>query len=506
MNDLLTHKEIQSIAKNINYPSNQFINGGFKKSFGKESINNIDPNTKKIINKIYCSNEKDLNFAVLKSREAFEDGRWSRLHPSERKNILVKLCKLIERNKNELCVLECIDSGKPIRDIITIDLPETINTLKWHAELADKIYDQAAPVGHEAMSIIIREPVGVVGCVLPWNFPMLMLAWKIGPALASGNSVIVKPAEQTSLTSLRIAELAKEAGIPDGVFNVVLGLGSKIGKAIGLHNDIDMVSFTGSTVTGKKFLEYSSNSNLKNITLECGGKNPAIVLEDAEDLDNIAKNVVQGGFWNMGQNCSASSRLIVHKKVKEALIKKIIARSREWRTGDPTNPIYNLGTLVSKEHFKKVENYLKIAKKKKLKLILGGETKDNKYVFPTIFECTNLKHNSKLIKEEIFGPILVIITVSSDEEAIQIANNTLYGLTASIFTSNNKKAMRAARDIKAGTVTVNTFGEGDATTPFGGFKQSGFGGRDNGIHAHDQYTNLKTIWFDCSDNKQDEIS
>jgi len=505
MTNLLTFKEYQSIAKNINFPSNQFINGGFKKPFGKQVINNINPSSKKILNKIFCSSEKDLNYAVLKSREAFEDGRWSRMNPSDRKNILIKLCKLIERNKNELAVMECLDSGKPIQVIASTDLPETINTIKWHAELIDKIYDQSAPVGHNALSIIVREAVGVVGCVLPWNFPMLMLAWKIGPALASGNSVIVKPAEQTCLTALRIAELAKDAGVPDGVFNVVLGLGNLIGKAIGMHNDIDMVSFTGSTATGKKFLVYSANSNLKNITLECGGKNPAIVFEDAEDLDSIAKHIVNGAFWNMGQNCSASSRLIVNKKIKDKLLKKIIARTREWKTGEPLNPIYNLGTLITKDHYKKVDRYLKIAKKEKLKLILGGSTAEQKFVFPTIFECSGSQKNSKLIKEEIFGPILTITTVESDGEAISLANNTPYGLTASIFTANNKKAIGAARDINAGTVTVNCFGEGDSSTPFGGFKQSGFGGRDNGIYAHDQYTNIKTIWFDLNDTKSEEI-
>ena len=506
MSDVLTKKEYESISQKIFTPSNNFINGGYKPNSGNEKIKNINPATNKLINNINCSSDKDLNYCVKKAREAFDDGRWSRLHPSERKEILIKLCKLLQRNRHELITMECLDSGKPIHDIATVDFPETINTIKWHAESIDKIYDQVSPSGNDSLSIVIREPIGVVGCVLPWNFPMLMLAWKIGPALAAGNSVIVKPAEQTSLTALRIAELASEADIPDGVFNVLLGHGHKIGKSIGLHMDIDMVSFTGSTETGKKFLEYSAKSNLKNITLECGGKNPAVVLEDAEDLDNIAKNVLSGAFWNMGQNCSASSRLIVHKKIKDKLIKNLLLRIKEWKTGNPINPIFNLGTLVNKEHYKKVENYLKTAKKEKLKLIYGGKTIDQKYVLPTIFEISNPRKKSKLVDEEIFGPILVIITVNSDDEAISFANNTDYGLTASLFTSNNKKAITNSKRLKAGTVTVNCFGEGDASTPFGGYKQSGFGGRDNGIHAHDQFTNIKTIWFDCSDNKEDELN
>jgi len=321
MPDLLTHEEYQAIGKSLDFPTNAFINGQFQASKSGNTFETINPATGQVIAKIAACNADDVDHAVMKARESFDQGHWSKLHPSERKEALVKLSKLIKRNIQELAVMESIDSGKPIRDCVTIDLPETIDCLLWHAEAVDKIYDQTAPAGEDALAVIVREPIGVVGCVLPWNFPMLMLAWKIGPALASGNSVIVKPAEQTCLTALRIAELAKDAGVPDGVFNVVLGYGNLIGKAIGMHNDIDMVSFTGSTATGKKFLVYSANSNLKNITLECGGKNPAIVFEDAEDLDSIAKHIVNGAFWNMGQNCSASSRLIVNKKIKDKVLK-----------------------------------------------------------------------------------------------------------------------------------------------------------------------------------------
>jgi gamma-glutamyl-gamma-aminobutyraldehyde dehydrogenase len=497
MSDLLTHAEYQAIAQDINLACNAFIDGKFQAARSRKTFASVNPATGKVIAKIAACDAKDVNFAVKKAREAFDDGRWSRLHPGERKAILIRLAKLMKRNRHELAVLESIDSGKPVRDCQTIDLEETINCLIWHAEATDKIYDQSAPVGEDAMAIVVREPVGVVGCVLPWNFPMLMMAWKIAPALAAGNSVVLKPAEQTSLSALRIAELAHEAGLPRGVLNVIPGMGPDVGEPMGRHPDIDMLSFTGSTETGRRFLQYSAASNLKKIVLECGGKNPAIVLEDAEDLDLVAEHVVNGAFWNMGENCSASSRLIVHEAVKEKLMKRIIARTRNWKTGDPLDPRHHLGALVDKEHFKKVSAYLK-----KGKIVIGGKTEQGRYVLPTIID--DVKATDKLAREEVFGPVLAVITVRSTEAAIAIANDTDYGLAASVFSANGKQALRAAREIRAGTVTVNCYGEGDITTPFGGYKQSGFGGRDNSLHAHDQYTELKTIWIDLSDRNAGE--
>ncbi len=495
MTKLLTHAEYQAIAQDLNLPCNAFIDGKFQAARSRKTFASINPATGKAITKIAACDGKDVDLAVKKAREAFDDGRWSKIHPSERKELLIRLAKLMKRNSHELAVMESIDSGKPVRDCETIDLPETINCLIWHAEAVDKIYDQSAPVGDDAMAIVVREPVGVVGCVLPWNFPMLMVAWKIAPALAAGNTVVLKPAEQTSLTALRIAELALEAGLPRGVLNVVPGMGPDVGEPMGRHPGIDMLSFTGSTETGRRFLHYSAESNLKKIVLECGGKNPAIVLEDAEDLDLVAEHVVNGAFWNMGENCSASSRLIVHEAVKDKLMKRIIARTRSWKTGNPLDPRHHLGALVDKEHFKKVSGYLR-----KGKVIVGGKTEQGCYVMPTIID--GVKPADKLAQEEVFGPVLAVITVRSTDEAIAIANRTDYGLAASVFSANGKQALRAAREIKAGTVTINCFGEGDITTPFGGYKQSGFGGRDNSLHAHDQYTELKTIWIDLSDRNQ----
>ena len=472
MTQLLTRAEYQAIAQDLNLPGNAFINGKFQAARSRKTFASINPATGRTIAKIAACDARDVDFAVKKAREAFDDGRWSKMHPSERKAVLIRLAKLMKRNSHELAVMESIDSGKPVRDCETIDLPETIHCLIWHAEAIDKIYDQTAPVGDDAMAIVVREPVGVVGCVLPWNFPMLMMAWKIAPSLAAGNAVILKPAEQTSLSALRIAELALEAGLPRGVLNVIPGMGPEVGEPMGRHPGIDMLSFTGSTETGRRFLQYSAESNLKKIVLECGGKNPAIVLEDAEDLDLVAEHVVNGAFWNMGENCSASSRLIVHEAVKDELMKRIIARTRSWKTGDPLDPRHHLGALVDKEHFKKVSSYLR-----KGKVIVGGKTEQGCYVLPTVID--GVKPADRLAQEEVFGPVLAVITVRSTDEAIAIANNTDYGLAASVFSANGKQALRAAREIKAGTVTINCFGEGDITTPFGGYKQSGFGGRDN---------------------------
>ncbi len=496
MSDLLTRDEYAAIAADMTYPAAAFIDGKFRAGSG-DKFPTTNPATGKKIATISGCNAKDVNLSVKKARKAFEEGHWSKLHPSERKDVLIRFCKLITRNRRELAVMECLDSGKPIRDCELIDIPETIHTIKWHAEAVDKIYEQMAPASDDHIAMIVREPVGVVGCVLPWNFPLLMMAWKIGPALAAGNSVIVKPAEQTSLSALRLAELASEAGIPNGVLQVLPGDGPSVGEPLGRHMDVDMVSFTGSTETGRRFLKYAAESNLKKVVLECGGKNPAVVLEDAEDLDLVAGHIVNAAFWNMGENCSACSRLIVHEKIKAPLMKRIHAHARDWRTGDPLDPANHLGALIDKEHFGKVTSYLK-----KGKPVLGGKTREKIYVEPTIFD--GVKTGDVLATEEIFGPVLSVITVSSTEEAISIANDTEYGLAASLFTANAKQALSCARDIRAGTVTVNCYGEGDISTPFGGYKQSGFGGRDNGIHAHDQYTELKTIWIDLSDRAPEE--
>lgn len=502
MTDLLTIDEYKAIATSLTIGGNAFIDGVARPAASGETFPTINPATGDELARVAACGQADVDFAVQKAREAFEDGRWRNLAPAERKRTLIAFAKLIERNRHELAVLESIDSGKPVAECQTIDLPETVNTIRWHAELIDKIYDSTAPTGGHATTLVVREPIGVVGCVLPWNFPLLMMAWKIGPALASGCSVIVKPAEETPLTALRLAELAHEAGVPAGVLNVVTGTGPDVGAPIGLHPDIDMVSFTGSTETGRRFLRYAADSNLKRIVLECGGKNPAVVFDDAEDLDLVAEQVVLGAFWNMGENCSATSRLIVHHSVKDELLRRIGAYMREWRMGDPLDPSNRVGSLVSRAHFDKVKSYIDRIKPEKLTLVTGGKTDGGIFVEPTVVDGVTPK--SGLFQEEVFGPLLSVTTFSSVSEAIALANDTPYGLAASVYTGSLRRALKVSREIRAGTVTVNCFGEGDITTPFGGFKQSGFGGRDKSIFAHDQYTELKTIWIDTTDRAVDE--
>lgn len=499
MSDLLTFEEYKAIAAGLSLPTQAFVDGAFRPAMSGKTFDSMNPATGKVIAKIAACDAADVDYAVGKARDAFEDGRWSRLHPRDRKHVLIKLAKLIQRNARELAVMESLDSGKTIFDCETVDVPETVNCLIWHTELIDKIYDQTAPASDNHIAMVVREPVGVVGLVLPWNFPLLMLAWKIGPALAAGCSVIVKPAMETSLTALRVAELAMEAGIPAGVFNVLPGGGAEVGEPIGRHMDIDAVSFTGSTVTGRRFLGYAAESNLKEVTLEMGGKNPAVVLDDAENLDRVAAHIVNGAFWNMGENCSATSRLIVQKGVKDELLARIVAHAREWPMGDPLDPVNRVGALVSKAHYDKVCSFLE----KGQKLLLGGKA-DAGFVEPTIIDIAD--RNARQARDEIFGPVLCVLTVDSYDEAIALANDSDYGLAASIFSANVKRALRGARAIRAGTVTVNSFGEGDISTPFGGFKQSGFGGRDNGIHAHDQYTQIKTIWVDLADDGDEAVA
>ncbi|GJG95315.1 aldehyde dehydrogenase [Cupriavidus pauculus] len=494
MAQLLTAAEYAAIADKITLPTQAFIDGAFVPAVSGNTFQTTNPATGQLLAEIAACDSRDVDIAVARAKAAFEDGRWHRQSPSQRKAVLLKFADLLEQHAHELAVMESLDSGKPIRECQNTDLPETIHTIRWHAELIDKIYDSTAPVGPAALSLVVREPIGVVGLVLPWNFPLLMLAWKIGPSLAAGCSIVVKPAKETTLTALRVAELAHQAGVPAGVFNVLPGGGKEVGEPLGLHMDVSMVSFTGSTATGRLFLKYAADSNLKRIVLECGGKNPAVVMKDVDDIDAVAQHIVNGAFWNMGENCSASSRLIVHADVKDALLARIGVHMRDWKMGDPLDPAHRIGSLVSEAHFRKVRSYIEQAGAENLRVAFGGGTRGDSFVEPTVVD--DVPTDSRLFREEIFGPILSVTPFDSPEQAIALANDSVYGLAASVYTSNLNHAIRLSREIRAGVVTVNCFGEGDITTPFGGYKESGFGGRDKSVWAHDQYTEIKTIWID----------
>ncbi len=494
----LTEKDtIQAAVSRLDFRTQAFIDGKFADAASGKTFATENPATGKPLAQIAACDTEDVDRAVEAARTAFEKGSWSRMSPNDRKKILFKFADLLETNSDELALLDCLEAGKPIQDCSTIDISETVQCIRWHAEAIDKLYDHVSTTGPDNLGLILREPIGVVGTVIPWNFPALMAAWKIGPALATGNSVLLKPAELTSLSALQMAELAAEAGLPQGVFNVLPGLGETAGQAIGLHMDIDMVAFTGSTEVGRLFLCYAAKSNLKRIILECGGKSPQVVMADAPDIEIVAENALSGAFWNMGENCSCGSRLVVHESLKTPLLERLIELCKEWPVGDPLNPETRVGSMIEKAHMEKVLGYIEAGNLEGARLVLGGrrvlEETGGYFVEPTIFDKVN--NDMKIAREEIFGPVLSVISFSSEEQAISIANDTNYGLAASVYTQDVNTVHRISRALKAGTVSVNCFSEGDMTTPFGGFKESGFFGRDKSIWAHEQYTQLKTIWM-----------
>jgi gamma-glutamyl-gamma-aminobutyraldehyde dehydrogenase len=478
------------------FRTDAFIDGTFRPAASGARFATENPATGRQLAEVAAGDIEDIDIAVRAARRAFDAGVWSKRSPTERKQVLLRFADLLEANLQELAQLEALDAGKPITDCRDVDIPETVRTFRWYAEALDKVFDAVAPTGDDALGLIIREPIGVVGAVLPWNFPLMMAAWKAAPALASGNSLIIKPAELTSLSTLRMAELAAEAGIPDGVLSVVPGLGETAGQALGRHMDVDALSFTGSTEVGRMFLRYSSESNLKEIVLECGGKSPQVIMANPPDLDYVADQVLFAGFMNMGENCTCGSRLIVHRSVRDELIDKLVSKTADWPVGDPLDPATRIGPMIERPHLDKVLGYIEAGRAEGARVVVGGgrtlESSGGHFVEPTVFD--DVSNSMKIAREEIFGPVISTIPFDTEEEAIAIANETSYGLAASLYTTDLDTAFRLARSIKAGTVSVNSYSEGDITTPFGGFKQSGFGGRDKGLEAFDQYTQKKTVW------------
>ncbi len=490
-------KSIQAAVAGLKFRAQAFIDGRYVPAASGKTFVSINPANGKPLAEIASCDATDVEAAVKAARRSFNQGVWSRQSPSERKAVLLRFADLIEKNLGELALLDCLDAGKPITDCLTMDLPDSVECFRWHAESIDKEFEQVVPTGPDKVAMIVREPLGVIGAILPWNFPFQMAAWKLGPILATGNSVVLKPAGQTSLSVIRLAEIAAEAGIPDGVLNVVPGGGAVIGRALCRHPDVDAVAFTGSTEVGRELLHYSADSNIKRIMLELGGKNPQVLFDDAGDLDFVAGQALSAVFWNMGENCSSGSRLIVQRGLKDKLLARMVELSREWIVGDPLDPATKIGPMIGESHIKRVLEYIETGKREGGKVILGGQRTlletGGYFVQPTIFE--GVTPSMTIAHEEIFGPVLAVLDFETEAEAIALANDTDYGLTASVYTENLSRAHRVARAIRAGTVSVNCFSEGSAATPFGGFKQSGFFGRDKSIFAHHQYCELKTVWM-----------
>lgn len=477
------------------------IEGAVVSALSDERFDSINPATGEVLASVAACDERDVDVAVAAARAAFERGEWSKADPDERKEVLLRFAHLIEDHTDELALLDSLDAGKPLTDTRNLDVPDAVHTIRWYAEAIDKVFGAIAPTGPGNLGLITREPIGVVAAVLPWNFPMATLGWKMGPALAAGNSLVVKPAELSPFSTLRTAELGIEAGIPAGVLNVLPGLGHVTGKALGLHPDVDVVTFTGSTEVGRHFLRYSADSNLKKVVLELGGKSPQIVLADqGHRLDAIADELTAAAFWNMGENCTCGSRILVHSSLRDELVERLVSRAAAMTVGSPQDAKTTVGALIEEAHLAKVLGYIESGIDSGATVACGGrqvlEASGGWFVEPTIF--TDVTGDMPIAREEIFGPVLSVLAFETEDEAVALANDSAYGLAASVFTSDLDAAMRVSRAVKAGTVSVNCYSEGSIATPFGGFKTSGFGGRDKGLEAFDQYTELKTTWFSLS--------
>jgi gamma-glutamyl-gamma-aminobutyraldehyde dehydrogenase/4-guanidinobutyraldehyde dehydrogenase/NAD-dependent aldehyde dehydrogenase len=491
-----TRDDWRTLAEQVGIPRQAFIDGRRADALRGETFDCISPIDGRLLARVASCDAADVDVAVAGARRAFDSGVWSRSAPKERKRLLLRLAGLIREHADELALLETLDMGKPITDARTVDVRLAAECIQYYGEAIDKVYDEIAPTGPDVVSLIYREPLGVVAAVVPWNFPLLMAAWKLGPALATGNSVVLKPAEQSPLTALRLGELAAEAGLPAGVLQVVPGDGPGAGAPLGLHPDVDMVTFTGSTEVGKLFLRYAGESNMKRVALECGGKSPHIVLPDCGDLAAAASAAAWGVFYNQGEVCNAGSRLLVHRDVKDEFMELLLAEAAQIRPADPLDPTARLGAMVDETQTERVLAYIDSGRAAGAELILGGarvraET-GGSYIEPTIFD--RVSNDMTIAREEIFGPVLATIDFASEDEAVAIANDTIYGLAAAVWTDNVDRAHRVARAIRAGVVWVNTFDAGDITSPFGGFKQSGFG-RDKSMHALEKYADLKTVWI-----------
>jgi acyl-CoA reductase-like NAD-dependent aldehyde dehydrogenase len=486
----------QALAAQLDIEGRAFIDGRYVDAISGRTRPTFSPgNGEKIIEVALCG-EEDAEAAIKGARRAFESGVWSRMAPMDRKMVLVRWAELIEKHADELALLETLDVGKPIADTVSVDVPSAVRTIRWSGEAIDKVYDEIPPTPAETLALIQRLPLGVVAAIVPWNFPLSTTAWKLAPSLATGNSVILKPASSTPLSALFIARLAAEAGLPDGVLQVLPGPGGSLGKHLATHRDIDGLTFTGSTPVGKMLMAYSGQSNLKRTFLELGGKSPNIVFADA-NLEKAAQMAAVAVFYNGGQTCTAGTRLIVEDRIMDRFLEMLTAQARNWMPGDPLDPATPMGPMIDESQYRTVAEYVEIGRSEGAELVFGGSRtctdRGGWYHEPSIF--TGVNNAMRIAQEEIFGPVLSVIPFRTAEEAVQIANDSIYGLAGAVWSNDINTAHRVAEAVRVGTMGINNYFGGDITVPFGGFKQSG-NGRDKSIHAFHDYTELKTTWIE----------
>ncbi len=480
----------------MKFDGRAFINGERVHARDGQTFDSVSPVDGRVLASIARCGQADIDSAVSFARAAFDDARWSGLAPAQRKKVMIKFADLLLALGDELAMTETLDMGKPVKYARGVDVNSAANCIRWYGEAVDKVYDEIAPTSRNALALITREPVGVVGVIVPWNYPMIMAAWKIAPALAAGNSVVLKPSEKSPLTALRMADLALQAGIPAGVFNVVTGYGPEAGSPLALHMDVDCIAFTGSTRVGKQIHVMAGQSNLKRAWTELGGKSPNIVFADCPDLDRAVQAAVGSIFFNQGESCNAPSRLFVEEKIKDKFLEKALVLMPGYAPGNPLDKATVMGALVDKTQMDTVLRYIESGKSEGARLLSGGERTmvetGGCYVQPTIFD--GVRNDMTIAREEIFGPVLSVLSFTDAADVVRQANQTIYGLQAGLWTSDLNKAHGIARALRAGTVHVNQYDEDDITVPFGGFKQSGVG-RDKSLHAFDKYTETKTTWI-----------
>ncbi len=492
MNDA---KRWHALAAQVKPESRLFIDGKFVDAMDGRRFVTFNPATGQPIVEMARGGPKDIDLAVRAARRAFRSGAWSRMAPRARMDVLYRAVRLMEQHADDFALLDCLDMGKPITELTGGDVPFSILTFQYFAETIDKIEGKVTSTDPSAVHMVVREPLGVVACVTPWNYPLMMAAWKVAPALAAGNSVVLKPAEQSPMSALLLAKIFAEAGLPDGVFNVVNGHGEDAGRHLALHMDVDKISFTGSTEVGKLMMVYAGQSNMKRVTTECGGKSPQIILPGA-DLDTAVTYAVNGIFTNQGEVCSAGSRMLVHESLYDEFIAKFAADARRFQPGDPLDPTTTMGPLVTPEQQKRVLGYIESGRKEGAEVVIGGGRPAGldagNYVQPTLFKGVN--DGMTIAREEIFGPVGAAIPFKNADHAVAIANDTIYGLASSIWTNDLTLAHKMARDIEAGIVWVNCYEHGDMTQPWGGYKQSGQG-RDKCFETMLAHTQTKSIWI-----------